>query len=225
MAIVGVLVVGTGALSAYALNRSAPTTAAPLPIRTEFSYGSEREPVTTIAFLGDSWAGGAGVPGGGPDNSYAARTAREIGWPYDIFAGGGTGYTFPENTRFMSRVAPLIEAAPDVVVVQGSSNDYRASEEEIRQAADEVFAAIRAGLPEARIYALGVFDSPGAPTDLNDVSRRAVSAAAAASGVTWIDGNADGWLNVETDFADGYHPNEGGHQKVADQLAAYLEAQ
>lgn len=183
-------------------------------------------PRTSIAFLGDSWAGGAGSEKAGAENSYAGKAGRQLGWNYSIFPGGGTGYTIGNTATgdgpFSTRVQGVIDFAPDIVVVQGSSNDYRADEEDIQAAAGAVFASLRSALPNAKIYALGVINSPEAPDDLNDVSRAAVSAAASANGVTFIDGNAEGWLNQSTDFADGYHPNEQGHQKVADRLVTLL---
>jgi len=194
--------------------------------RTDFSFGEDDAPPQRIAFLGDSWAGGAGSDAAGAENSYAGKAGRALGAEYAIFPGGGTGYTAGNPTTgegpFITRVQPLIEFAPDVVVVQGSSNDYRATGEQIAAAAREVLTTIRAALPEATIYVVGVVDSPASPADRMQISREAVAAAAAEVGATWIDANAEGWLDVNVDFADGFHPNEQGHQKVADRLVALL---
>ncbi|WP_181243466.1 SGNH/GDSL hydrolase family protein [Glaciihabitans tibetensis] len=189
--------------------------------------GEETLQPQKIGFIGDSWAGGAGA-GGGRDNSYAGIAAKELGWSYLILPGGGTGY-LQENTTtaekpFSARAAELIAFAPDVVVVQGSSNDYRYTTIQIQEAASALFAQIRAALPDAKIIAVGVIDSPAADETELSSSRSGVSAAAASNDIQWVDGNAEGWLELETDFVDGYHPNLVGHQKVAHHLVSIVEA-
>ena len=220
LAVVGAVVLG---LTVAALQpRTAPVSASDRPALTAEDFATERPTLPKVAFLGDSWAGGAGTDAGGTAASYAGKTAALLGWPYEVFPGGGTGYLGGVEP-FAGRVDRLIASDPDIVVVQGSSNDYQFSGPEIEAAADDVYARIRAGLPDAKIVVVGVINSPDSPPDLMDVSRAAVSAAAARAGALWVDGNAEGWLTIPDDFADGYHPNEGGHQKVADRLAPILK--
>lgn len=182
------------------------------------------EPIKAV-FIGDSWIGGAGLEESGPTNSYGGRAAAALGWDAIYLTGGGTGYTRGNDTGegpFIDRAQAAIDAAPDVVIVQGSSNDYQASSATIEAAANDLFATLRAGLPDAKIYVVGVSDSPSAPVAAMNTSRAAVEKAATANGATFI--NSNGWLDQATDFADGYHPNEAGHQKVADQLVAAVSA-
>jgi lysophospholipase L1-like esterase len=192
----------------------------------DFSTYSTEADLPRVAFLGDSWAGGAGSADGGAQNSYAGKAGRMLGGPFEVFPGGGTGYTTGNPATgegpFIDRVPALIEYAPDIVVVQGSSNDYRASGGEIEAAALGVFTTIREALPDAQIYVVGVIDSPASPNELMQVSRDAISSAAAEVEAVWVDANAGGWLDINADFADGYHPNEQGHQKVAERVVALL---
>jgi acyl-CoA thioesterase-1 len=180
-------------------------------------------PVRAV-FIGDSWVGGAGIEDGGPMDGYAGLATKELGWNSTYLTGGGTGYTrgnVQGEGPFIDRAQAAIDAAPDVVIIQGSSNDYDASSATIEAAADELFAKLRGGLPDAKLYVIGVSDSPDTDPDAMNVSRAAVAKAAAANGGTFIDSN--GWLDLNTDFTDGFHPNPVGHQKVADRIVDALD--
>lgn len=181
---------------------------------------------TTIGFIGDSWSNGTGTDGG-MNASYAALAADQLGWEYRIFAGGGTGYLKSNPVTgdhpFGDRVDGLIEFAPDVVVVQGSSNDSAYAAEDIERAAEQLFTTLRRELPDATVYALGVFDSPAADDVILATSRQGVAQAAERTSIIYIDPSDDEWLDLKTDFADGFHPDSDGHRKVARQLALQLD--
>ena len=181
-------------------------------------------PPHLIGFMGDSWACGGGLAlSVGPDGSYAAQTAKLLGSKYRISCAGGSGYVAPGDTvPFGDRVDDLLAGKPDVVIVQGSTNDYIASESEIESAAEDLFARIRRALPNTRVFALGPAYTPDAPRALTDVARAAIQAAADESGVTWIDLASTGWLDPAVDYADGYHPNANGHRVLARHLADAL---
>jgi lysophospholipase L1-like esterase len=186
---------------------------------------SPQDASRTIGFIGDSWASGTGT-NAGTEAGFAALTAQELGWDYAIFAAGGTGYLQSSvatgDKPFADRVDELIEFAPDVVVIQGSSNDSLFAAEEVEAAAEELFTAIKAALPDATIYAFGVLDSPAADDTILAGSRQGVSQAALDTDAIYIDPNNDEWLDLASDFADGYHPDAEGHEKVAHQLARQL---
>lgn len=218
-----------GALAWQALQPAPPPAIADRPAWSpeDFEATPQGDRLPKLAIMGDSWSGGTGADPSGSEHGYPGRTADILGWPYKVFGAGGTGYTRGNSNGegpYADRVDALIAYAPDVVVVQGSSNDYQSAGPAIQTAASDVYARIRTALPDAKIFVLGVFDSPGSKLEQMNVSRAAVSAAAAANGAEWIDGNAAGWLNVATDFADGFHPNNDGHQKVADNIAPILRA-
>jgi lysophospholipase L1-like esterase len=226
----GVAAVAGGVLllSGLALGQvrnDAPANAGAVPqLPASSSQAEETTAPLRAVFIGDSWVGGAGIEGGGPMDGYAGITSKALGWNSTYLTGGGTGYTrgnIEGEGPFIDRAQAAIDAAPDVVIVQGSSNDYDATSATIEAAADALFAQLRAGLPDAKLYVIGVSDSPSTDRAAMDVSREAVAKAAAANGGTFIDSN--GWLDLTTDFTDGFHPNPAGHQKVADRLVDELQ--
>ena len=207
-----------------------------LPSRTEARAASVYTPpavvtptaraeVERVAFLGDSWVGGTGAEPSGPANGYPGLTAAKLGWQWKAFTGGGTGYTLGNASGegpFVDRVAAVIDYAPTVVVVQGSSNDFASDAATLEAAAADVYTRLKAGLPDARLVVVGAIDSPGSNPELMGMIRSSVGDAATAAGAEWIDANAAGWLDVDTDFTDAFHPNNQGHEKFATQLAAIL---
>lgn len=220
--------VTAGLVGAALSPKTPPVTAQPQTGTADYSgYFESDEPAPTkIAFLGDSWTAGSAAPG--QDQAYFAVASRALGATYETFPGSGTGYVAANPVSgdgpFITRVPALVESAPDVVVVQGSTNDYQAgSEQEIYDAASEVFASIRQQLPDAQVFALGLIRAPESPDDADARSIAAVSAAAEAHGVTYINGNEpEQWLTIPEDFFDGYHPNAEGHAKLGNQLGATL---
>jgi lysophospholipase L1-like esterase len=119
-------------------------------------------------------------------------------------------------------VDALIAYAPDVVVFQGSSNDYRSDSGTIASAATDVYQRVAAALPGVKIIVLGPVDSPGSNPELMNMIRAGLVDATSATGVQWVDANAEGWLDITSDFADPFHPNNSGHEKVAERLVPIL---
>lgn len=218
IALLGVIVVAnlaTRTEARPAATYTAPVAATPTPVAE----------VERVAFLGDSWVGGTGADPSGPRNGYPGRTAAKLGWQWKAFTGGGTGYTLGNASGegpFADRVAAVIDYAPTVVVVQGSSNDFASDAATLEAAAADVYARLRTGLPDARLVVVGAIDSPGSNPELMGMIRSSVGDAATAAGAEWIDADAAGWLDVDTDFTDAFHPNNQGHEKFATQLAAIL---
>jgi len=171
------------------------------------------------AFLGDSYTAGAGAA---VDNGFAQQVATLLCWDGVYFGQGGTGYTNPGQREegegvYLQRVDAVIESRPDVVIVQGSTNDSGGPAN--TAAAREVFAAIRAGLPNAQIVALGPVAPPKEDPAKVAASRDAVRAATEAEGVTFIDPVAMGWMPGSFNFGeDGIHPNPFGHKLMAENL-------
>lgn len=185
----------------------------------------------SIAFLGDSLTVGVGAP---PRRGYAWLTAAELGWPIAVVDGvSGSGYLAPgAGLPLPERAAGVVAAEPDVVLVVGGSNDvfqgYPA--EEIAAAAAGLFRALRDGLPDATIIAVGPF--PTSPDAIGEhPAAAALREAAAGAGVVHLDArdlldspsiDLERW--DEYISGDGLHPNEHGHRALAGVLAERVRA-
>ncbi|MBC2642709.1 MULTISPECIES: SGNH/GDSL hydrolase family protein [unclassified Rhodococcus (in: high G+C Gram-positive bacteria)] len=172
-----------------------------------------------LAILGDSYTAGAGAA---IDEGFGQQVAALFCWDGAYFGQGGTGYTNPGQpaegeSAYLQRVNAVIEASPDVVVIQGSTNDDGG--EDNTDKARKVFSAIRAGLPNAQIIALGPVAPPKEDPARVAASRDAVRAAADGEGIPFIDPIAAGWMPGSFNFGeDGINLNRFGHKLMAENV-------
>jgi lysophospholipase L1-like esterase len=140
--------------------------------------------------MGDSFTEGTGASN--YMKSYVKTLGRILDWDITHVGLGGTGYLNPgASVKFRSRVQnDVIDSGADVVIVAGGLNDssgYTASA--IQTEAGLLFAAIRAGLPNARLIVVAPFWSHGVETytvGLLD-TRDAIKTAALATNALWVD--------------------------------------
>ncbi|PQP25180.1 hypothetical protein C5613_10075 [Rhodococcus opacus] len=208
------LVVGVGMYYANVqrtppASANAPYTPGPAPAQVS----------SKLAILGDSYTAGAGAA---VDEGFGQQVAALLCWDGAYFGQGGTGYTNPGQLEegesvYLQRVNAVIEARPDVVVVQGSTNDSGgpANTDQARK----VFSAIRAGLPNAQIVALGPVAPPKEDPAKVAASRDAVRVAAEGERIPFIDPIAVGWMPGSFNFGeDGINLNRFGHKLMAENL-------
>jgi acyl-CoA thioesterase-1 len=211
------------ASSGCSVSGAAPGPGRSAPVMSSASMA----PVTqlTAVFLGDSYT--AGVGASAPESGYAQRTAALMGWRAVVEGQGGTGYVNPSESRAQSvytgRLARVTAAGPDVVVVQGSTNDAGRPWKSVEAAATELYGRLRVALPSARIVVLGPLAPPGVDPDAVGRIRNALARAASTAGVPFIDPIAAGWLlPADGLYADPGHPNDDGYRQLADHLARAL---
>jgi lysophospholipase L1-like esterase len=105
------------------------------------------------------------------------------------------------------------------VVINLGTNDvgHSVTGAQFQSAYITLLARARAKYPDATIYAMQTFRK----RYINE-TKAAVTARTNAgdSKVRFI--NTEGWINEATDTVDNVHPNDRGHQKIADRLAAIL---
>lgn len=174
--------------------------------------------------LGDSYTVGVGASEG-----YVSDLALLMGWDITGAGEAGTGYVnssdVPGRARYAERLPVVVEAAPDIVLVQGSTNDGGVPPEELRAAAGELYRALHASLPDARIVVVGPLRPPTADPGQVDMVRSVLASAAAQAGLPFIDPVAQGWLSPGDGlFADGLHPDDAGYDQLALRLAGDLHA-
>jgi lysophospholipase L1-like esterase len=200
-----------------------PGGAAPAPTLPPATHLVAGQPL--VAFLGDSWTAGVGAT---DRRGYVVRTAERLGWGYANFGVGGSGYSVPgpHHSLFAERIPQLVALHPDLVVVQGSLNERHGAPGELGPAARSTLAQLRTALPPGTpVLVIGASYNPGTANSTIDRINREVSQGAAAAGVPFLDPAAAGWLDPHDPalWSDTIHPDDRGHQLVADALAPLLQ--
>lgn len=177
-----------------------------------------------VVVIGDSFTVGTGSSSG---RGFTEELADVMTWSLTTEAQGGTGYLSAGRelgqSVFQGRLSRVVDADPDVVVIQGSTNDVGAgSAEELAAAARRLYSTLTAKLPDARVVAVGPVAAPAVDRAGLEVVRDALAAASADEGIWFIDPVAGGWLMSPGLFADGLHPNDEGYRVFAYDLALSL---
>ncbi|MDP9028123.1 MAG: SGNH/GDSL hydrolase family protein [Actinomycetota bacterium] len=173
--------------------------------------------------IGDSWTTGYGAD---PSRTWAQDAARELGLHLETDAAGGTGYLngagVDGGTYVQRALAMPAGAHPDLIVLQGGSNDVTENLAGLRQAVEATVAAIRARSGATRIVILG----PGLDVQPEPSTYRTVDAALAAVArsdhIPYISMLQEGWITDSNfqeiiDPATG-HPSVRGHAYLASRF-------
>lgn len=191
--------------------RAAVSTAAPAP--------------PSVTFIGDSWTEGIGAT---KLRGYAVLTAEKLGWNYTVLGVGGSGYVaLGRGSTFADRIDQAVRTHPDVIVVQGGLNERHTPLAVLAPAALATLRGLRAAAdPGTEILVLGASYTPGIDEGVIHAVNTTVSAAATTVGLPFVDPAAENWTDPAdpTIWHDWLHPNDRGHQLVADHLAALLKA-
>jgi lysophospholipase L1-like esterase len=181
--------------------------------------------VHSVTFLGDSWTDGWGATA---LRGYAVLTGEQLGWQYWALGVGGSGYDVPgRGATFDQRVDRAVETHPDVIVVQGSLNEFNSTPEALTVAADQTLAHLKAAASShTRILVLGSSYAPAVPDATIDWINADLQAAAAKAGLPFVNPAAENWTDAKNPaiWADPYHPNDAGYQLVADHLEPLLRS-
>ncbi|MFI6899673.1 SGNH/GDSL hydrolase family protein [Nonomuraea sp. NPDC050394] len=186
----------------------------------------QQKSAPVLMFVGDSFTVGSGpVP---TWSSYAAETARLLGWQPVIAGAGGTGYI--NKGRVGRSFQDSFDAelswrpAPDLLVISGGHNDRRWPVPGVRRAAATLLWTARARWPETRVVMVGPIWLADAPPKAYAV-RDALAEVAAREGVTFLDPLKQRWVTgrrSEVLLPDGVHPTFAGHARLARWLSAAL---
>jgi lysophospholipase L1-like esterase len=184
-------------------------------------------PRRVAAYLGDSyttgWAG-AGIGSRG----WPAIVSAAYGWRTVNRAVAGTGFVNPGWTGqpIRTRVAAVLQARPGIVFVAGGHNDSRFGRVATGTAADAVLRRIRRALPDAVIVVIGPIWGNGSPPASVRGIRTELRKSAAAVDAIFVDPIRDGWFAgaaARHIMADGIHPSNAGHRRIAARVLAALE--
>ena len=183
---------------------------------------------------GDSYVSANGAQ----NDAFSVRMARRLGFSDSVMLGvPSSGYVALGNSvnyGHVTRLADVVQYAPDLVVVYGTINDNNLAG--VGVAAAAYFAALRSALPSTVIVVVGPVDHNGASTaSLISTVRDPVRVAALAAGFSFVDpltiltgtgnagapngtGNRDRYLS-----SDGVHPTTEGHEYIAQRITAEIE--
>jgi hypothetical protein len=168
--------------------------------------------MTLAYFIGDSLV-----------SALMAQTCADlVGWtiiptypPSGTLDGvGGSGYLNPgSGEKFEDRLDHVFAAAPSVVFVIGGGNDNGLDTTDSIAAAQSFWAALRAGLPGALLFASALHRPCAEPKNAGQI------ASCRAAGGTYIDGSA--WT---PELSDGVHPTDPGKVYLGSHLAYQVGA-
>jgi lysophospholipase L1-like esterase len=186
-----------------------------------------------VAVIGDSYTTGTDEGGLGP-KSWTARAwqtlgARGVRIAADVEAEGKAGYEVPgdHGSIFEDLTARAVKPNDALVVFFGSRNDEGVDPELLSDRALATFDLARRYAPLARFLVIGppwpTADVPGSMLQVRDV----LNARARAAGAAFVDPIGDGWFVDRPDLIgpDGVHPNDAGHEYLADKIAPLIRAQ
>ncbi|EUA15609.1 GDSL-like Lipase/Acylhydrolase family protein [Mycobacterium kansasii 732] len=189
--------------------------------------------LTHLAVIGDSYTAGTDEGGLGA-KSWTARAWQMLAQggervAPEVAAEGRAGYGVPgDHGRIFEDLTARAVKPDDVLVVFfGSRNDEGVDPELLPEKARGTFELARRHAPAARLLVIGppwpTADVPDWMLQIRDV----LNAAAHAAGAAFVDPIGDSWFvdRPELIGADGVHPNDAGHQYLADKIAPLIRAQ
>ena len=186
-----------------------------------------------VAVIGDSYTTGTDEGGLGPRAwtalAWHTLAARGVPIAADVAAEGRAGYGVPgdHGSIFEDLTARAVKPDDALVVFFGSRNDEGVDPGLLAGKAREAFDLARRFAPSARFLVIGppwpTADVPGPVLQIRDV----LNAAARAAGATFVDPIGDRWFVDRPDLIgpDGVHPNDAGHQYLADKIAPLIRMQ
>ena len=188
-----------------------------------------------VMFLGDSYT--TGRLGQVPELTYAADTARTLGW--QVILGGYRGTGFVAEGHIHKNFADLFteqlawRPAPDLVIVSGGHNDRYHSPESVAEAARQLLTTIQYTWTGTRLLLIGPMWG-GDPTRPVEEVRDALAGVASEQRVPFIDPLRERWITGDRVqgtgnapmyiLRDGIHPSTAGAHYIAGRLVADLRA-
>jgi acyl-CoA thioesterase-1 len=173
-----------------------------------------------VVSLGDSLAAGMHLPA---DQAFPAVLQRRLaaaGLPFRLVNAGVSGNT---TAAGRARVAWILKQGPDVVVVELGANDgFRGLPLQLTE------ANVRGILEKVREHGatpllLGMRLPPNYGADYVGAFDALFRRIATETGVAYVPFFMDGVAGIpEMNLADGIHPTEAGHEKLAANLEASL---
>lgn len=186
-----------------------------------------------VAVVGDSYTTGTDEGGLG-SRSWTSRAWQLLGSRGSRISGsvaaeGKAGYGMPgdHGSIFEDLTARAVQPDDALVVFFGSRNDQGVDPGTLTVKTNAALDLAHRLAPAARLLVIGppwpTVDVPPSMFLIRDI----LAGAAGAAGATFIDPIAEHWFVDRPDLigADGVHPNDAGHQYMADKIAPLIRTQ
>lgn len=176
----------------------------------------------TIVTFGDSYAATTNT------RSWAYMLAQKLGWTLHNYAASGAGYIQPNTTymsEFQTAKADTSYDHDDVslVVIGGSRNSNDQYSGNLKTAAQELFQAVSAEYPNARIIAIPLLWDKTPESGYWRYNAASIAEAAILTGVESIPWAWTWNLGRENAFdSDDIHPNEFGTNIIVNYIMRYM---
>lgn len=189
--------------------------------------------IAHVAVIGDSYTTGTDQGGLGAKTwtglAWQALAAAGVRIAADVAAEGRAGYGVPgdHGSVFEDLTARVVRPDDALVVFFGSRNDQDVDPVQLIKRAHDTFALARRFAPSARFLVIGppwpTADVPESVLRIRD----ALQGAASFAGAVFVDPILDRWFFDRPDLiaGDGVHPNDAGHEYLADAIAPLIRAQ
>jgi hypothetical protein len=186
-----------------------------------------------VAVVGDSYTTGTDEGGLGPKAwtalAWHTLAQRGVRIAADVAAEGRAGYGVPgdRGSIFEDLTSHAVKPEDALVVFFGSRNDEGVDPGVLAGRARDTFDLARILAPSARLLVIGppwpTADVPEPVLQIRDV----LNAAARGAGAAFVDPIGDRWFVDLPDLIgpDGVHPNDAGHQYLADKIAPLIRMQ
>lgn len=186
-----------------------------------------------ISVIGDSYTTGTDQGGLGSKTwtglAWKALASHGVRIAADVAAEGRAGYGVAgdHGSFFEDLTARVVKPEDTLVVFFGSRNDQDVDPGQLAGRAHDTFALARRFAPSAKFLVIGppwpTADVPESVLRIRD----ALSGAARGAGAVFVDPIVDRWFvdKPELIAPDGVHPNDAGHEYMANNIAPIIRAQ
>lgn len=187
-------------------------------------------PTKNALFIGDSYTAGTGATSVRRSESFL--TAQAMGWGFNVDAQPGTGFIADGLGRLEPLPARLERDKQyfpdmDMVIVDSGRNDAAGVRANTIRVARTYFAKLHDVYPHAKIIFIVPYYMASTSPPLSDEFTIFLTEQAALYGGLVIDPLQEKWITPNQSSAltinDHVHPNNSGHQWIADHLVADLK--
>jgi acyl-CoA thioesterase-1 len=182
-------------------------------------------PALQVLTIGDSIMNGHGLPAG---EAWPYLVAADYGWNVDNDACDGVGVIAVGdpakcNSNYTGVIADASTKTPDIVIFEGSSNDFGQDDTQLLAGTIADLRALRTEFPHAEIVGLstlwGAGEAPGQLVAINAQVKEAVEDV----GGTYLDIGQPMATHPEMMQFDNVHPNASGQALIATTIEAAIK--